>query len=189
MTPKGLDIVIDAPARPTRVELMPSAALIAFELWGGGDPGVSRIGRMLGGALPELRRSADMAGGWRAIRLEPTVWWLSGPFADLDSQFARLEAMLGDQGAATDLSGAFVCIAVAGPAWRKVLMIGGVFDAEDPTFGPGSTAGTILHRVGVRHDVVARDHVNVYVAPSYAEHLLTLLRASARREPTGEEER
>lgn len=166
---------------PATVTMLEPAALIAFDLWSDTRAAAARIGEALGGPLPGLRRAAELGGGWRAIRVEPTVWWLSGPLADADAQIARLEAALGEDGAATDLSGGFARLAVAGPGWRALLMIGGVFDAEDPAFGPGSTAGTILHHVAVRHDVLADTLVHIHVAPGYAEDLLAHLSAAAAR--------
>jgi heterotetrameric sarcosine oxidase gamma subunit len=160
------------------VAILEPAALIAFDLWSDVDAARGRIGAALGGALPGLGRSGDLAGGWRAIRVEPSVWWLTGPLGDLDAQMARLEAAIGGDGAATDLSGGFARVAVSGDDWRAPLMIGGVLDAEDPAFGAGSTAGTILHHIGVRHDVVADRLVHIHVAPSYAADLVDHLRAA-----------
>jgi heterotetrameric sarcosine oxidase gamma subunit len=157
----------------------PPRALIAFDLWS--NAATARIGATLGAALPGPNRSADLPGGWRAIRVEPTVWWLSGPLTDLDTCLARLESALGDDGAATDLSGGFIVLALDGPGWREALMFGGVFDAESSTFGPGSTAGTLLHHVAVRYDVRREERVDVHLAPSYAEDLLHHLRSVAPR--------
>lgn len=152
----------------------PPRALIAFDLWS--DAAAGRIGAALGGVLPGLNRSTDLPEGWRVIRVEPTVWWLSGPLADLDACRARLESALDEDGAATDLSGGFVVVALNGRGWREVLMFGGVFDGESSTFGPGSTAGTLLHHVAVRYDVRGEEAVDVYLAPSYADDLLYHLR-------------
>jgi heterotetrameric sarcosine oxidase gamma subunit len=165
----------------TLVEALEPAALIAFDLWSEPEVAAARIGEALGGALPGLTHSTPLPGGWRAIRVEPTVWWLSGPLADLDRQFAQLEAALGEDGAATDLSGGFTRLGVSGPAWREVLMIGGVFDAENPDFGAGSTAGTLLHHASVRHDVTAEDRVHIHVPPGHAEDLLHHLRTALTR--------
>jgi heterotetrameric sarcosine oxidase gamma subunit len=165
----------------TKVGALGPAALIAVDLWGDLDDAGKRLGAALGGPLPDPLHSADLAGGWRAVRVEPTVWWLAGPLAALEGALATAAAALGEDGAAVDLSGGFVRLEVAGPAWRELLMVGGVFDAEDPAFGPGSTAGTILHHVGVRYDVVDDVRVHILVAPSYAHDLLEHLRAAAAR--------
>lgn len=174
----------------TTVDALEPSALIAVDVWRGFDEAVDRLGMALGGALPILRASIDLPGGWRALRVEPTVWWLTGPLPGLGSALATAEEVLGEDGAAVDLSGGFARLQLAGPAWRELLMVGGVFDAEDPAFGPGSTAGTILHHVGVRYDVVDDDRVHILVAPSYAHDLLDHLRTAASRlEPAGDLDR
>lgn len=171
----------------TIVEPLEPAAVIAIDLWS--EQGGAAVGATLGGDLPGLLRSADLASGWRALRVEPTVWWLTGPLAALESAFADVEAALGEDGAAVDLCGGFARLQVAGPGWRELLMVGGVFDAEDPAFGPGSTAGTMLHHASVRYDVVDDDRVHILVAPSYAHDLLEQLRGAATRlEPAGDPE-
>ena len=159
-----------------RVDAQPPRALIAFDLWGDIAAATARAAAALGADLPALNRSNDLAGGWRAIRIEPTVWWLSGPLTDLTACLARLETALGDDGAATDLSGAFAILTLDGPGWREALMFGGVFDAENPAFGPGSTAGTLLHHVAVRYDVRGEERVDVHLAPSSGDDLRDHLR-------------
>ena len=118
---------------------------------------------------------------WRMIRVEPTVVWLRGPLDEADAVLARATETLGETGAATDLSGGFERIRISGPGWRAALMFGGVFDAEDPAFGPGATAGTLLHHLAVRYDVIDADTVEIYVAPSYAADLLHHLHDAARK--------
>jgi heterotetrameric sarcosine oxidase gamma subunit len=160
--------------------------LIAVDLWAYAEAAKARLSETLGGALPALRHSAPLEGGWRAIRVEPTAWWLTGPLADLKGKMARLEAALAVDGGAIDLTGAFTTITVRGAAWRELLMFGGVFDAEGADFGPGRTAGTLLHHASVRYDVIDHDEVRILAAPSYAEDLLHHLRvAAARLEPAG----
>ena len=158
------------------VSAPPPRALIAFDLWGDATARAARIGEALGGILPGLNGATDLAGGWRAIRVEPTVWWLSGPLADVEPCLERLETALGEDGGATDLSGSFIVLALEGPGWREVLMFGGVFDAESLDFGPGSTAGTLLHHVAVRYDVRGEEAVEIHLAPSHANDLLHHLR-------------
>jgi heterotetrameric sarcosine oxidase gamma subunit len=174
---------------PTTIERLGPEALIAIDVWSRFDAASRNLGQALGGALPELLRSGGLAGGWRAVRVEPTVWWLSGPLG-LEAGLGAVEAALGGDGAAVDLSGGFARLEVAGPGWRELLMIGGVFDAEDPAFGPGSTAGTVLYHAGVRYDVVDDRRVQILVAPSYADDLLAHLRAAATRlESSGKPDR
>jgi heterotetrameric sarcosine oxidase gamma subunit len=166
--------------------MLEPTALIAVDAWSNLDAAAARLGDSLGGRLPGLLESSDLAGGWRALRAEPTAWWLVGPLAGLEGRLGAIEAALGEDGAAVDVSGGFARLAVAGPAWRELLMVGGVFDAEDPAFGPGSTAGTVLHHAGVRYDVVDDARVHILVAPSYAHDLLEHLRAAAARLETAE---
>lgn len=165
----------------TVVSTQDPAALIAVEIWS--DPGATtaRLAAALGGPLPDIGAATDLTEAWRAIRIEPTVWWLSGPLADLDDALARAAAAVAGDGAVADLSGAFERLRIAGPNWRAALMIGGVFDAESPGFTVGSTVGTILHHVAVRYDVIAEGAVHVFVAPSYAADLRHFLHEAATR--------
>ena len=170
----------------TTVAPLERAALIAVDVWSGHGGAAARLGRTLGGALPGPLHVSELTGGWRALRVEATVWWLAGPLRDLETSLDAVEAALGVDGAAVDLSGGFARLEIAGPAWRELLMTGGVFDAEDPAFGPGSTAGTVLYHAGVRYDVLDERRVHILVAPSYAHDLLDHLRAAAARlEPSG----
>ena len=155
------------PRRAATVKRLPAAALIAADVWGDSPAALARIG-------------AALTDAWRTTRVEPTAWWFSGPLPDLDGVLARIVDALGEDGAATDLSGGFERLEVAGPGWRTALMFGGVFDAEDPAFGVGATAGTLLHHTAVRYDVTDADAVRIYVAPSYAEDLLYHLSEAVR---------
>jgi len=168
----------DAPAPSTKIETLAPCALIAVDVWGDLAAVAGRFGA---GGLPALGRSADLPPGWRAIRVEPTVWWLAGRLESLEETLDRTTKTLAQDGAATDMSGAFARLAIRGPHWRELLMFGGVFDAEDPRFAPDGTAGTLLHHTAVRYDVVAPDRLILYVAPSYAADLLHHLRAAAQR--------
>ena len=95
--------------------------------------------------------------------------------------YTRLNQALAEDGAATDISGGFLRQTLTGPAWRELLMISGVFDAEDPAFVPGCVAATVIAHTPVRLDVIGPDRVDAYVAPSQAGDLLALwTRAAAR---------
>ncbi len=173
------------PAPSTRIAVLAMAALIAVDLWEG--PGRAAAEARLAYALEEGRELAGLGlsralpGGWRCLRVEPTVWWLVGPLEELDAMRLRLRFALGDDGADTDLSGGFARLEIAGPAWREPLMIGGVFDAEAAGFGRDRTVGTLLHHIGVRYDVVDEDRLHIHVAPSYRDHLLHHLEAAIGR--------
>lgn len=142
-------------------------ALIAIDLWSD----THRLADLLGTDPPSLGCSTPLTGGWRVMRLEPTVWWLVGPRAALTERLTVLREFLDDAGGVTDLSDGFDGVRITGPGWRELLTIGGVFDAENPAFRPGCTAGTILHHVAVRYDVIAAEEVCVFIPPSYVEYL------------------
>jgi heterotetrameric sarcosine oxidase gamma subunit len=163
----------------TTITESPTPAVITFELWS--DAAAARVGEALGGALPVQNRSAVVGQSWRALHVEPTSWWLIGPLESADTTLEQLEWALQKDGAAAELSGGLSRLCLRGPDWRGLLMIGGVFDAESAAFGPGCTAGSLLHHIGVRYDVVADDEAHVYVARSYADDLLHHLRDSLRR--------
>ena len=93
----------------------------------------------------------------------------------------ELTTRLGGEGGLTDVSGGFRRIRVQGLRWRELMMIGGVFDAEDEAFAPGCVVGTMIHHLPVRLDVVAIDTVDAYILPSYAEELLHHWPGTARR--------
>jgi hypothetical protein len=52
------------------------------------------------------------------------------------------------------------------------MMIGGVFDAESPAFASGCVAGTVIHHLPVRLDVIDAETVDAYIPPSYAAELM-----------------
>lgn len=161
----GLQLTVAAPQ-----------TLVALEIWGDG----AAVQNRWGAALPAPCRSA-WVGEQRVIWWEPNTWLLGAPLEALAQNEADLRGAVGADGAVTDLSGAFTRICVTGPLWRDLLMIGGVFDAESPGFGPGCIAGTVIHHLPVRLDVISDDAVNAYIAPSYAEDLLHhWTRAAAR---------
>ncbi len=149
------------------IEVQPPECLLALELWG------DRAGveARLGAPLPLSGKSAD-AGERRVLWWEPGIWLVrAGAEARTALERTVAEALVAE-GAVTDLSGGFVRIRLSGSLWRELLMIGGVFDAESPTFGPGSVAGTVIHHMPVRLDVVSQETADAYVPPSYAEDLM-----------------
>jgi heterotetrameric sarcosine oxidase gamma subunit len=123
--------------------------------------------------FPPACRSVDEAGR-RILWSGPKVWLVRAPDEDRVPALGRLEEVLAGGGVVTDASASFTRIRISGPEWRKTLMIGGVFDAESPAFAPGCVAATVIEHIPVRLDVVDDDTVDVYVAPSYAPHLLAL---------------
>ncbi len=175
MTRKGRVTVTE----PVVIAVVEPFALVAVELW---EPAAEvAVADAIDATPPLPGLSAALGEGWRAIRVEPLVWWLRGPLCGLARMMARLEAPLAGTGVAVDLTGGFAQLRIAGPGWRDLLMIGGVFDAEDPAFGAGCTASTVLHHVAVRYDVVGPDEVSAYAPPSHLEGLLHHWRGAAGR--------
>ena len=108
--------------------------------------------------------------GLRALKVEPRRWWLIGAAAQADA----LAASLGDTGALAPIGGGLVCATLTGPGWRELLTISGIFDVEDPGFGPGDVAGTVIHHVAVRIAPTSDTSCEVYFASSYATGLVDL---------------
>ncbi len=111
----------------------------------------------------------DLAG-IDAVQVEPDRWWL----------FGAVDPGLG----AEPIGGGLVRATLTGPGWRALLMIAGVFDAEDPAFGPGDCAATVIHHVPVwivPRGGTAGDCAHVFFAASYAEGLVRLWTAAIDR--------
>nr|WP_295660388.1 sarcosine oxidase subunit gamma [Polymorphobacter sp.] len=115
-------------------------------------------------------------GTARAVRVEPRRWWL----IDAGDIAAIADAMR-DDGCLTAIGGGLVRATLTGPGWRALLMVAGVFDAEDPRFGPGDCAATVIHHVPVWIVPVAADCAEVYFAASYAGGLIELWSAAISR--------
>lgn len=138
-------------------------------------------------------------GGVRAVRVEPRRWWLidaatapdrardnprnttatiAGQIADSLSKIAE---QVGDGGATVAIGGGLVRATLTGPGWRALLMLAAVFDAEDPGFGPGDSAATVIHHVPVWIVPLAADCAEVYFPASYARGLVDLWTAAIAR--------
>jgi len=127
------------------------------------------------GVAPPAAASAEAGKGGPVLWAEPTVMLVSG-------EAAELETALGAHAAVSDVSGAWRRIDLTGRAWREVLMVDGVFDAESASFGPGALAATVLHHAPVMIHAQSETEASVYVAPSFAQDLKSaLLKAAARR--------
>lgn len=154
----------------SRFHAAPPEALLRLELWGNDRSVGRRLVKEFGVALPGPARAVT-AEPLRVIWREPGAWMIRAPLAGRDALHTRLDAIAGDAGAVMDISGAAVRCVLRGRDWRILLTYGGVFDAEAPAFQPGCVAGTVVEHIAVRYDVIAHDHVDAYVAPSYAEDL------------------
>ena len=147
------------------IDVAAAQGVHALELWDREASG--RLAAVLGLTLPPPGRSAGDAS-LTAMRVEPAVWLLDGPALVPDA----IEAALGDGGALTAIGGGLVRVRLSGPGWRGLLMADGMFDAEDPAFGPGSVVATIIAHVAVRLHVVDAQTCDAYVPASYATGLI-----------------
>jgi heterotetrameric sarcosine oxidase gamma subunit len=144
---------------PLDIALLPPEPLVQIEVWGD----LAAVERRLGASLPRAGQSITLNGA-RVMWWEPKVWLVRGPYPDLAD-------ILADDGAAIDVTGAFSRLRITGGDWRELLMIGGVFDAESPAFAPDCIAGTVIHHLPVRLDVIDAQTVDAYTPPSYAAEL------------------
>jgi heterotetrameric sarcosine oxidase gamma subunit len=149
----------------------PAAPLHALEIWSNAPAVAKRFEAATGFALPLMGRSAGTEA-LRLIRYEPTVWLVEG-------DASALPDILGEDGALTAIGGGIVRVRLSGEGWRTLLMEGGVFDAESPTFTPESSAATIIDHVAVRLHVVSDDACDVYVPASFSAGLVHLWEEAA----------
>ncbi len=143
---------------------LPPAPLHTLEIWSNPGKVAARIEKATGLALPVMGRSIGNEA-LRLIRFEPTVWLAEG-------EVSPLPALLGEDGALTAIGGGIVRVALSGSRWRRLLMEGGVFDAESPDFAPGCSAATVIDHVAVRLLVTSVDACTVYVPASYAADMI-----------------
>jgi heterotetrameric sarcosine oxidase gamma subunit len=143
---------------------LPAAPLHALEIWSNAPAVAKRVEAATGFALPPMGRSAG-TDALRLIRYEPTVWLVEG-------DASALPAILAEDGSLTPIGGGIVRVRLSGAGWRTLLMEGGVFDAENPAFGPGCSAATIIDHVAVRLHVVSDDACDAYVPASYSHGLI-----------------
>lgn len=153
------------------ISTLPAAPLHTLEIWSNAQAVAKRFQEAAAFALPPMGQSAGNAGV-RLIRFEPTVWLVEG-------DWTGLEPVLGDDGALTAIGGGIVRIALSGTGWRRLLMEGGVFDAENIAFGPGCSAATIIDHVNVRLHVTDEKQCIAYVPSSFAHDLIAFWKAAA----------
>ncbi len=132
----------------TEVAFAPAGDVLALDIWVGDTPPFAGI---------------------RALQVEPRRWWLF----DAGSRASDP----GDDGALAPIGGGLVRATLTGD-WRDTLMLAGWFDAENPRFGPGDVAATIIHHVPVWITPVADETCDVYFPASYAQTLAHLWGAS-----------
>jgi heterotetrameric sarcosine oxidase gamma subunit len=166
MIRQGSAIVTEA-----AITVLPAAPLHALELWSDPAGAAARIRKACRVELPVLGRCSSK-GALRLIRYEPTVWLVEG-------DPAPLAAALGGDGALTAIGGGIVRVELSGPGWRRLLMEGGVFDAENPAFAPGCSAATVIDHVNVRLLVTGEDSCLAYIPASYSVDLIDFWRSAA----------
>lgn len=142
---------------------LPAAPLYALEIWGNAADVAARFENAVAFALPTMGRSAGTET-LRLIRYEPTVWLVEG-------DASALPAIVRDDGAITAIGGGVERFRLS-RNWRRLLMEGGVFDAEAPEFTTGSSAATMIDHIAVRLHVVSEDACNAYVPASFSAGLL-----------------
>jgi heterotetrameric sarcosine oxidase gamma subunit len=151
---------------------LPIAPLYALEIWSNPAKVAARISKAIGLVLPTMGQSVE-GKALRLIRYEPTVWLVEG-------EASALSALLGNDGALTAIGGGIARVELAGPRWRRLLMEGGVFDAENPAFAAGCSAATVIDHVNVRLLVTGEDSCLAYVPLSFAADLIAFWEAAAR---------
>ncbi len=155
----------------TAITVLPAAPLYALELWSEPAKASARIKKACGMELPSMGRAAGKAG-LTLIRFEPTVWLVEG-------DPAKLAEALGEDGALTAIGGGIVRVELSGLRWRRLLMEGGVFDAESSESAPGCSASTLIDHVNVRLYVVSEDACLAYVPASFAADLIAFWESAA----------
>jgi heterotetrameric sarcosine oxidase gamma subunit len=146
------------------ITTLPAAPLHVLEIWSNASAVAKRFKATTGFALPATGRSAG-TDALRLIRYEPTVWLVEG-------DAGALRIILGDDGALTAIGGGIVRVRLSGKGWRTLLMEGGVFDAENPSFAPECSAATVIDHVAVHLHVVSDDACNAYVPLSCSKGLI-----------------
>lgn len=150
---------------------LPAAPLHAFEIWSDPTSVAKRFKAAMGFALPAMGCSAGR-DALQMIRYEANVWLVEG-------DASALPVILADDGALTAIGGGIVRVAIAGPGWRRLLMEGGVFDAESAAFAVGSSAATIIDAINLRLHVTDDQSCTAYVPASYAQGLIHFWRQAA----------
>ena len=111
-----------------------------------------------------------LCGDISRLQVEPRRWWLLGACDRLEA----LETRIADHGALAPIGGGLVRATLSGPGWRSLLMIAGLFDAENSAFTTGSVVSTIIHHIAVRIAVTSAESCDVYFTASFAPALIEL---------------
>ena len=159
-----------------QVHLTDAEALFRLELWDVSPDFCARFASAFGLDLPGPGQSAQ-ADGARILWREPGVWLLTGPGLS-DS---GLQTIVAECGAVAEVTSGFARIVLQGEAWRSLLTVGAFLDVENPDFGPGRTAATLIHHTPVLLDVQDDLTVVAHVPRSYGHEMLHFWQDAARR--------
>jgi heterotetrameric sarcosine oxidase gamma subunit len=151
---------------------LPAEPLFALEIWSNPAKAATRIKKACSISLPAMGQSAA-SSGLRLMRYEHTVWLAVG-------DVGKLSESLAEDGAITAIGGGVVRVELAGPRWRRLLMEGGVFDAESPDFAVGSCTATVIDHVNVRLLVTSEASCLVFVPTSFAIDMIGFWEAAAK---------
>lgn len=147
------------------------APLHAMEIWSNPAAVAKRWRSAVKAELPGMGKSASTTG-LVVMRFEPTVWLVEGNVFDIVD-------VLEKDGSLTAIGGGIVRFVLGGQGWRRLLMEGGVFDAESASFGLGDCAATVIDHVGVRLHVRDADECVAYVPASFAADIEDFWRTAA----------
>lgn len=137
--------MIDA---PVQIRIAPAGDVTLLDLWSGDVD--------------------TLCAGLPRLQVEPQRWWLIGGGEQVES----LAAGIADHGALAPIGGGLVRATICGPGWRSLLMIAGLFDAEDLAFATGDTVSTMIHHIAVRISVTGPERCDVYFNASFAPALV-----------------
>ncbi len=152
------------------ITALPAIALHQLEIWSDPIAVSRRVEAYCGFPLPAMGRSAKN-NTLSLVRFQPCVWLVEG-------EASLLAPCIGDDGALTAIGGGIVRVELSGTGWRTLLMEGGVFDAESPSFAVGCTAATIINHIDVHLHVGGDHRCIVYIPASFSDSLLHFWRAA-----------
>ncbi len=147
------------------------APLYVLEIWSNAPIVAARFSKAKGFALPHMGKAAGK-GALTLIRFEPTVWLVEG-------DVSGVAEILAEDGALTAIGGGIVRVVLSGIGWRRLLMEGGVFDAENTAFGTGSSTATVIDQVNVRLHVTSEDSCTAYIPASFAHDMIDFWKIAA----------
>jgi heterotetrameric sarcosine oxidase gamma subunit len=136
------------------VALAPAREMVVLDLWEGELPAIA-------------------AG---AMQVEPHRWWLIDPGEKTD----EIAAAIAGRGVLVSIGGGLTRATITGPGWRDLLSVSGFFDLDDPAFGAGCAASTVIHHVPVRIRVTGESICDVFFATSYASTLAELWQKASK---------